>query len=65
MSAIPVGVLFAAVHPQGWTFIPVLGTIGFILAGIREWRGGIVASMTAHALSNFVVVTIGVNVLGK
>lgn len=64
-SSVTVGVLFAAVHPQGWTLIPVLGMIGVILAAIREWRGSIVASMTAHALSNGVVVTLAVMLLGN
>lgn len=57
-SGVLVGVVFAALHPQGWTAIPALGSIGFVLAGIREWRGSIFASMTAHALNNGVVVTI-------
>ncbi|MFT3785130.1 MAG: type II CAAX endopeptidase family protein [Tepidisphaeraceae bacterium] len=50
--------IFAAIHPQGWTAIPVLGAIGLVLSGIREWRGTIVASMTAHALSNAFVTTL-------
>lgn len=65
LSAVTVGVLFAAVHPQGWTLIPGLGMIGVVLAGIREWRAGILASMTAHALNNFVVVTIVSSLVAK
>jgi membrane protease YdiL (CAAX protease family) len=57
VSAIVVGLIFAALHPQGWTAIPVLGTIGIVLAMIREWRGSLIASMTAHLLVNGVTVT--------
>jgi membrane protease YdiL (CAAX protease family) len=54
-AAALVAVLFAAVHPQGWAAIPVLGAIGFSLAAIREWRGSVVASAVAHAINNGVV----------
>ncbi len=59
-----VGLVFAAIHPQGWTFIPVLAAIGIVLAGIREWRGSIIASIFAHGLNNFLVVTLGYLMLG-
>jgi membrane protease YdiL (CAAX protease family) len=51
-SAVIVSLIFAAMHPQGWAAIPTLGAIGFTFAGIREWRGTIVASAAAHALNN-------------
>lgn len=57
LSALVSSLLFAALHPQGWTAIPVLGAIGFVLASIREWRGTFIASATAHALNNGVVTT--------
>lgn len=57
VSALVSSFIFAAVHPQGWTAIPVLGAIGFVLASIREWRGTFIASATAHALNNAVVTT--------
>ena len=56
--------MFAALHPQGWTAIPVLGTIGFAFAGIREWRGTAIASAAAHALNNAVATTILILTLG-
>jgi membrane protease YdiL (CAAX protease family) len=65
ISAAIVGFIFAAIHPQGWTLIPVLGTIGAVLACIREWRGSLIGSITAHALSNGLVVTLGVTLLGN
>jgi membrane protease YdiL (CAAX protease family) len=51
-SGILVAMLFAIIHPQGWLGLPLLGSIGFILSAIREWRGSIIASMSAHALNN-------------
>jgi membrane protease YdiL (CAAX protease family) len=47
-----VAVLFAAIHPQGWAAIPVLGAIGFWFAVLREWRGSVIASATAHGINN-------------
>jgi membrane protease YdiL (CAAX protease family) len=52
VSGILTAFVFAAVHPQGWIGIPLLATIGFILSAVREWRGSIIASMSAHALNN-------------
>ena len=46
MSSLIVGLLFALVHPQGWTAIPVLGSIGAVLASVREWRGSLIGPMT-------------------
>ena len=65
ISASLVGLIFAVIHPQGWTTIPVLGTIGAVLAGIREWRGSLIGPIAAHALSNATVTTIGVMLLGN
>ncbi len=58
VSAGIVGLLFAAVHPQGWTTIPILGGIGMVLCALREWRSSLIASMAAHALSNGTVITL-------
>lgn len=49
--------IFAAVHPQGLTFIPVLGALAVAFCIAREWRGSLVAPMVAHGLSNSVVLT--------
>ncbi len=56
VSAPIVSLVFAAIHPQGWVAIPLLGSIAMVLAGLREWRGSIIASMTGHALNNGVAV---------
>jgi membrane protease YdiL (CAAX protease family) len=62
ISAGLVAVIFAAIHPQGWTMIPGLGSIAIVLAAIREWRGSLWASITAHATNNFIVLTLALMV---
>ena len=44
--------IFAAIHPQGLLGIIPLMSIGALLATVREWRGGLLASMITHALVN-------------
>jgi membrane protease YdiL (CAAX protease family) len=51
-SGVISAVLFALVHPQGLLGVPVIGMIGFTMSAIREWRGSLIASMSAHALNN-------------
>jgi membrane protease YdiL (CAAX protease family) len=60
LSAFATGMLFAAIHPQGWVAIPVLGMIGVNLAIIRRWRGSLVGPIVAHALNNGTVLLLGV-----
>jgi len=63
IAATFVGLLFAAIHPQGWAGIPVLAAIGFNLAVLRQWRGSIIAPIAAHALNNGTALTLGVMLL--
>lgn len=56
VSGLASGFIFAAVHPQGWMAIPALTAMGFGFALIREWRGTLIASMTAHGLHNGLLV---------
>jgi membrane protease YdiL (CAAX protease family) len=51
-SSMITGFIFAIIHPQGWIALPALAVIGFNLSVIREWRGSIIASISAHALNN-------------
>jgi membrane protease YdiL (CAAX protease family) len=53
-----VSFIFAAIHPQGWTLIPALGSIAVVLATLREWRGTLLTSITAHAMNNAIVLTV-------
>jgi membrane protease YdiL (CAAX protease family) len=63
-AAAAVGLLFAAVHPQGWAAIPALGAIGFSFATVREWRGSIVGPAVAHALNNGAVTLLELLMMG-
>ena len=55
VSAAVSSFVFAAIHPQGWAAIPVLGALAFVFAGIRQWRGSIIGPVVAHSLNNGVV----------
>jgi len=50
------GVLFAAIHPQGLATIPALAGLAIGFALIREWRGSLIAPMAAHAMHNGILV---------
>lgn len=63
-SGLLTGLIFAAIHPQGFAAIPVLASLGAVLALIREWRGSLIGSMVAHGLNNFVVLSMGVLMAG-
>ena len=58
ISAVIVGVIFAAIHPQGLTALPALMTLGAVFALLREWRGSLIGSIAAHAFNNAVAVTL-------
>ena len=62
-SAAAISFIFAVIHPQGWVAIPILWTIAMVLAALREWRGSIIAPVTAHAFNNFVAITLALMVL--
>lgn len=64
ISALVVGVIFAAIHPQGWLAIPPLTALAVVFALLREWRGSLIAPMTAHALNNGVIVGVMVLITG-
>jgi membrane protease YdiL (CAAX protease family) len=53
-----VSVLFAAIHPQGWTGVPVLAALSFSFSLVREWRGSLVAPMVMHCLTNSISVVV-------
>ncbi|MDB5328413.1 MAG: amino terminal protease family protein [Phycisphaerales bacterium] len=57
-AALLSGLVFGAVHPQGWTVVPALASVGAVLALIRQWRGTLIASITAHAMHNAFLITI-------
>lgn len=50
------GLIFAALHPQGWLAIPALTAMGLGFALIREWRDSLIAPVVAHAINNGVLI---------
>ena len=56
LSAVISGLIFDAIHPQGWAAIPVLMAVGAVFALIRQWRDSLIPSIVAHALNNGVLV---------
>ncbi len=52
LSALVGGVLFAFMHNYGALFTPPLIALGFNFSMMREWRGSLIAPMTAHFLHN-------------
>jgi len=64
ISSAIVSFIFAAIHPQGYLGIPMLMTIAFLLAALREWRGSLIAPIVGHALNNFVATTVLIFLLG-
>jgi membrane protease YdiL (CAAX protease family) len=49
------GLLFAAIHPQGWVAIPALMALAYSFLLLREWRGTLVPAIIVHGISNGVV----------
>lgn len=50
--------IFAIIHPYVWFALPLIFALGITLAAIREWRGSLIASMTAHAIQNTMAFTV-------
>ncbi len=64
LSAFLVAFFFAGIHPQGYAGVPALMGLAVVFALIREWRGSVIGSMTAHALSNGAFMTMQFILLG-
>jgi membrane protease YdiL (CAAX protease family) len=56
--------IFAAIHPQGWIAIPALMSLAYAFIIMREWRGTLIPCMVIHGLSNGIVMTLVILVLG-
>ncbi|MBC7835072.1 MAG: CPBP family intramembrane metalloprotease [Phycisphaerales bacterium] len=57
-SALITALIFAAIHPYGFLFIPPLAGLAIAFAALREWRGSLIASMTAHFCHNATLMTV-------
>lgn len=63
LSTAIVAFIFAAIHPQGWAVVPALMSLAVVFGLIREWRGSLIACVTAHALQNAFVMTLNLLLL--
>ncbi|RMH24809.1 MAG: CPBP family intramembrane metalloprotease [Planctomycetota bacterium] len=62
-AALVTALLFAYMHSYGPLMVGPLIALGFMFAFMREWRGSIIPSMTAHFVHNFTVLTVLLAVL--
>lgn len=58
LTALISSLIFAMIHPQGWTMIPGLASLAIVFCAIREWRGSTIGGIIAHALHNGTLVTV-------
>ncbi len=63
VSALLSSFVFAAIHPQGVLFVPILGALAMSFCLVRELRGSLVAPMVGHALNNGLIVTLNLMLL--
>ena len=56
-SALFNGLIFAAIHPQGFVAIPLLTALAINFSLAREWRDSLVAPIIMHAINNGAVTT--------
>lgn len=55
--------LFAFMHAYGPLMVTPLIVLGFMFAFMREWRGSIIAPMTAHFMHNFTLMVLMISAL--
>jgi len=63
LSTIVSSVIFAAIHPQGLVFIPVLGSLAVAFCIMRQWRGSIYPGIWAHGINNTLILILNVVLL--
>jgi len=56
--------LFAIIHPQGIIAVPALMSLAIAMTLAREWRGTLIPSMIIHGVSNGLVMTLLLMLLG-
>ncbi len=63
-SSLLMAFIFAIIHPQGIIAVPALMSLAVAFALLREWRGSLIAPMTAHALHNGTIVCMMILIFG-
>ncbi len=57
VAALGSSFVFAAIHPQGILFIPILGALAFAFCLAREMRGSLISCIVAHGFHNGLITT--------
>jgi len=57
LSSVLVASVFGFMHGYGVLFVPPVIALGFAFSIMREWRGSIIAPVTAHLLHNATLIT--------
>ena len=63
-SAVASSFIFAAIHPQGIIFIPILGALATAFCLSRDIRGSLISSMVAHGINNGLIVGLNIALAG-
>jgi membrane protease YdiL (CAAX protease family) len=63
-STLVTALVFAVIHPQGLVAVPALMGLASAFCILREWRGTLVGPMIMHAVSNGLLMTMLLFVLG-
>lgn len=58
VSAVASAMVFGLMHGYAWYLLTPVVMLGLGFALIRQWRGSIIACMTAHAIHNGIVTTV-------
>jgi membrane protease YdiL (CAAX protease family) len=65
ISTLVVSFVFAVIHPQGLTAVPILMALAFGFCLAREWRGTLISSIFAHGLNNAAVTLFALGALSR
>jgi membrane protease YdiL (CAAX protease family) len=57
-AALASSLLFAALHPQGLGFVPILASLAVAFCIARELTGSVVPAIVAHGVSNAAIVAL-------
>ncbi len=63
-SALSSSLIFAAIHPQGIIFVPILGALAVAFCLARDMRGSLISCMVAHGINNALVVGLNIALAG-
>jgi len=65
LSAIVCALIFGVMHGYDFVLLGGVISLGFVFSLLREWRGSLIAPITAHALHNGTLMLIVISILGS